>query len=75
MESVLHEVYEMIEERGRRGIESDFREIDDMLNGLQNGEMIIVAARPSMGKTAFAMNIVEASRPIIACHARFFLWK
>lgn len=59
LESVLHEVYEMIEERGRRGIETDFHEIDDMLNGLQNGEMIIVAARPSMGKTAFAMNIVE----------------
>jgi replicative DNA helicase len=60
LESVLHEVYEMIEDRGRRGIETDFHEIDDMLNGLQNGEMIIVAARPSMGKTAFAMNIVEA---------------
>jgi len=60
LETVLHEVYEMIEDRGRRGIETDFHEIDDMLNGLQNGEMIIVAARPSMGKTAFAMNIIEA---------------
>jgi replicative DNA helicase len=60
LETVLHEVYEMIEEKGRRGIETDFHEIDDMLNGLQNGELIIVAARPSMGKTAFAMNIVEA---------------
>jgi len=60
LESVLHEVYEMIEEKGRRGIETDFHEIDEMLNGLQNGEMIIIAARPSMGKTAFAMNIVEA---------------
>jgi replicative DNA helicase len=50
LESVLHEVYEMIEEKGRRGIETDFHEVDDMLNGLQNGEMIIVAARPSMGK-------------------------
>jgi replicative DNA helicase len=59
LETVLHEVYEMIEDRGRRGVETDFHEIDDMLNGLQNGEMIIVAARPSMGKTAFAMNIIE----------------
>jgi replicative DNA helicase len=59
MEKVLHEVFEMIENRGQRGLESGFHELDDMLNGLQRGEMIIVAARPSMGKTAFAMNIVE----------------
>jgi replicative DNA helicase len=50
LETVLHEVYEMLEERGRRGLETDFHEIDDMLNGLQNGELIIIAARPSMGK-------------------------
>ncbi|HWB53231.1 MAG TPA: replicative DNA helicase [Tepidisphaeraceae bacterium] len=60
LESVLHEVFESIENRGQRGVESGFFELDDMLNGLQSGEMIIVAARPSMGKTAFAMNIVEA---------------
>jgi replicative DNA helicase len=59
MEVVLHEVFEMIENRGQRGIETGFLELDDMMNGLQNGEMIIVAARPSMGKTAFAMNIIE----------------
>ncbi len=59
MEEVLHEVFEMIENRGQRGLESEYFELDDMLNGLQNGEMIIVAARPSMGKTAFAMNIIE----------------
>ncbi|HEX3357081.1 MAG TPA: replicative DNA helicase [Tepidisphaeraceae bacterium] len=47
---VAMEVYEMLEDKGRRGIESSFYELDDMLNGLQNGEMIIVAARPSMGK-------------------------
>jgi replicative DNA helicase len=56
---VAHEVYEMLEEKGRRGLESGFYELDDMLNGMQNGEMLIVAARPSMGKTAFAMNIIE----------------
>src|SRR5271154_2703681 len=59
MEKVLHEVFEMIENRGQRGLETGFHELDDMMNGLQRGEMIIVAARPSMGKTAFAMNLVE----------------
>jgi replicative DNA helicase len=42
-----------------RGLETGFVEIDGMLNGLQNGDMIVVAARPSQGKTALAMNIVE----------------
>ncbi len=50
MEEVLHEVFETIESRGQRGVETGFFELDDMMNGLQNGEMIIVAARPSMGK-------------------------
>src|SRR5688572_32585596 len=50
MEIVLHEVFEMIENRGQRGVETGFFELDDMLNGLQNGEMIIIAARPPMGK-------------------------
>src|SRR5687767_12202389 len=50
METVLHEVFEMIENRGQRGVETGFFEMDDMLNGLQPGEMIIIAARPSMGK-------------------------
>ena len=59
MEQVLHEVFETIESRGQRGVETGFFELDDMMNGLQNGEMVIVAARPSMGKTALAMNIIE----------------
>jgi replicative DNA helicase len=69
MEEVLHEVFEMIENRGQRGIETGFFELDDMMNGLQNGEMIIVAARPSMGKTAFAMNVIEhvAADSILPC--------
>ena len=56
---VAMEVYEMLEDNGRRGVETDFHDLDDMLNGMQSGEMIIIAARPSMGKTAIAMNIVE----------------
>jgi replicative DNA helicase len=60
LETVLHEVYERIEDRGHRGLETDFHDLNDILNGLQNGEMIVIAGRPSMGKTAFAMNIVES---------------
>src|SRR5688572_20241433 len=69
MEEVLHEVFEMIENRGQRGIETGFFELDDMMNGLQNGEMVIVAARPSMGKTAMAMNIIEhiAADSLLPC--------
>ncbi len=60
LESVLHEVFDMIENRNQRGLETLFTELDDMLNGLQKGEMVIIAARPSMGKTAIAMNMIEA---------------
>ena len=41
------------------GLTSGFRDLDDMLSGLQAGEMIVLAARPSMGKTAFALNVAE----------------
>ncbi len=41
------------------GIETGFTDFDRMTTGLHGGEMIVVAARPSMGKTSLAMNIVE----------------
>jgi len=39
------------------GIKTDFFELDDMTGGFQNGDFIVIAARPSMGKTALALNI------------------
>ena len=59
LNTVLQEVWEMITGQGQRGLMTGFHDMDEMLNGLQKGEMVIVAARPSMGKTAFAMNMVE----------------
>ena len=41
------------------GLMTGFTDIDKMTNGLHGGEMIVVAARPSMGKTSFVMNIIE----------------
>ena len=41
------------------GLATDFTEFDRMTSGLQKGELIIIAARPSMGKTAWAINIAE----------------
>lgn len=41
------------------GIGSGFKDLDDLTSGFQKGDMILIAARPSMGKTTFALNIAE----------------
>lgn len=56
--------YEKIEHRYNHrdeltGVPTGFYDLDTMTNGLQRSDLIILAARPSMGKTAFALNIVQ----------------
>jgi replicative DNA helicase len=48
-------------QRGQRitGLATHYPDLDEMTSGLQRSDLIIIAARPSMGKTAFAMNIAE----------------
>ncbi|QWU17357.1 primary replicative DNA helicase [Paenibacillus sophorae] len=45
--------------RGITGIESGYADLDRMTAGFQDNDLIIVAARPSVGKTAFALNIAQ----------------
>ncbi len=52
------------------GVTTGFKDLDEMTSGLQPSDLVIVAARPSMGKTAFAMNLVEsvlikADKPVL----------
>ncbi|MGE3175523.1 MAG: replicative DNA helicase [Planctomycetota bacterium] len=61
---ILQQTFERIDklrDRGARltGLGTDYYDLDDMMGGLQPGELIIVAARPSMGKTSFALNLTE----------------
>ena len=61
---VLQSTFEKIdllrEREGRlTGLQTDYYDLDEMMGGLQPGELIIIAARPSMGKTTFALNLTE----------------
>ena len=58
--NVLSKISEIAENKGRlRGIPTGYKEFDAITNGLQNSDLILLAARPGVGKTSFAMNIAE----------------
>lgn len=61
---VLHEAFERIDElhreRGKlRGIPTGFTQLDNLLAGFQKSDLIILAARPSVGKTSFALDVAR----------------
>ncbi len=58
LEVVMKEI-ESKDEGVISGVATGFLDLDEMTHGFQRGEMIIIAARPSMGKTALALNIAE----------------
>ena len=62
LKNLVVKAYEQIEKREGKhvtGLGTGYYELDDITSGLQKGEMIIIAGRPSMGKTSFAMNLAE----------------
>jgi replicative DNA helicase len=64
IKDLVHKAINTIEEYHQRqgmltGIGTGFADLDKMTSGMHGGEMIVIAARPSMGKTSLAMNIVE----------------
>src|SRR4029079_4315878 len=61
---IIHGVFENITERAKlknpiTGVPTNFNKLDEMTGGLQPGDLVILAARPSMGKTALALNMAQ----------------
>ncbi|MEJ2627303.1 MAG: replicative DNA helicase [bacterium] len=61
---IMHQTFETIESFHERkgavtGIPTGFKKLDELTSGFQNGEFIVVGGRPSMGKTAFCLNIAR----------------
>lgn len=64
LKALIKVTLEHIEELSKQdsaitGVSTGYTELDEMTSGLQKGDLVIVAGRPSMGKTTFSMNIAE----------------
>ncbi len=64
IKDVLIEVYDKIEQLNENngevtGVPTGYQELDKMTSGFQKNDLIIIAARPSVGKTAFALNVAQ----------------
>lgn len=56
----IKEIQELEKNKGRLpGVETGFKKVDEILGGLQKTDLVILAARPGVGKTAFALNIAS----------------
>lgn len=75
IENILSSSFDRLDELHRdkgklRGVPTGYKDLDNVLAGLQPSDLIILAARPSMGKTAFALNLahnvaVKAEMPVL----------
>jgi len=65
VKSTLEEAFERIDrlskhQKGLRGVSTGFADLDNILAGLQSSDLIILASRPSLGKSALALNIASS---------------
>ena len=75
LETILGESFDRLDElhkdKGKiRGVPTGYKDLDNVLAGLQPSDLVILAARPSMGKTALALNIahnvaLQAKQPVL----------
>jgi replicative DNA helicase len=75
LEAILAESFDRLDDLHKdkqkiRGVPSGFKDIDEKLAGFQRSDLVILAARPSMGKTALALNFahniaVQANQPVL----------
>ncbi len=59
VKNILNVNFDKIEELYLTGVPTGFNDLDGKLSGLQKSDLVLVAARPSMGKSSFMMNIVQ----------------
>ena len=75
---VLDPVFDVIEANRQRskdaiiGLDTGYQELNEFTFGFQRGELIILAARPAVGKSAFALNIAEKAAQNVGAHIAFF---
>lgn len=77
IQNVLSDYYDRIDQISRRGdeyygIPTGFLDLDRLLSGLQGSDLIIVAGRPGMGKTAFMLNIAKHAALLLKKHVAIF---
>ncbi len=64
VKTTLAETFDRLDELhkrgdGMRGVPTGFKDLDELLSGMQDSNLLILAARPGMGKTAFALNVAQ----------------
>ena len=59
IQKAMGEIQKMLSKEEADGLLTGYKDLDNLTNGLKATEMVVIAARPSVGKTSLAMNIVE----------------